>query len=122
MSQAAVVAGSLQAPYEDGGSSGSINLAINFPYTQKINDDLVYAAPVTDQAVDFGTMATGGAKLVLIKCSAGSCTVKFNGVSGLQVPIAPGGYYLWFNPATGFVTGITISTTGPATVKVLALS
>lgn len=122
MSQSAVVAGSLQAPYEDGGSSGNISLALNFPYTQKINDDLVFAGPVTDQAVDFGTMDTGGAKLVLIKCPTGSCTIKFNGVSGLQVPLSPGGYYLWFNPATGFVTGITISTTGPATVKVLAVA
>lgn len=121
MSKTAVAAGTLQAPYEDGGASAPFSIAFNFPYTQKVNEDRVYAGTVTDDPISLGTMATGGAKLVLLKCPSGSCTVKFNGVAGLAVPLAPGGYYLWFNPSVGFVTGLTVSTTGAAVVQVLAL-
>lgn len=120
MAQTLAVTGRVTAPIEDGQASAPADLSFTVNYTQKANDDLVFADAVTDQAVGLGTLATGGAKAFLFKCTLGSCTIKING-SSVGIPLALGGYLLYANPLAGVLTTLTVTTTGPATLKILAV-
>ena len=80
-----------------------------------------YAGAVTNDPVDLGTLASPGAKGVLVKVQSGSCTVAFQSTSGQAWPLAVGGYFLWLNPSAAFPTSAFITTTGPASVVFIAV-
>ncbi len=114
------VAGKASLPLEDGGTVAPIDLALDLTYISDASFTRDYAGAVADDAVNLGTLTGAGAKAILIKCTLGSCTIKFNG--GTQAwPLAPGGYMLWANPATPFPTAAAITTTGAARVIFLAV-
>lgn len=124
MAMNVTITGKLQVQLEDGQVPAPIALDVTFPVTQRADFERVYSAAVTDDVVDLGTLAVGGAKVVLIKVTQGAATVKM--VVGVTVdnnpiPLNPGAYHLYVNPAAGFPTGAKITTTGAATVKFIAL-
>lgn len=122
MAQNFTVAGNLQIPLEDAGSSAPISLAISFPYVPRADFSRKYDDAVADDPVNLGTLATsGGAKGVLVKCAAGTCTVKFNGGTDAWPLAAGAGYFLWINSSQGFLTSALITTTGSATVVFIAV-
>lgn len=121
MAKTVTITGKLALPQEDGGATAPFNLDLNFIYTKKAEFDLVYDALVTDDDIAMGSMATSGAKLVLIKASSNGCTVKING-SALAIPIPVGSYLLYVNQSAGFITGLEISTSAAASVQILALA
>jgi len=121
MAKSVVITGKLQIPNEDGQASAPFNLDSTFIYTQKVEVDLSYGAAAADQAVSLGTLAAGGAKVILVKSPVGGCTVKFNG-SAIAWPVPAGGYFLYNNPSGGFVTAALVTVTGVATVQFLALA
>jgi hypothetical protein len=57
----------------------------------------------------------------MVKCIAGSCTVKFNGGSDAWPLTTGSGYFLWANSAQGFLTAALITTQAAATVLFLAV-
>lgn len=119
--QTLAVTGRLTAPLEDGQAAAPMDLGFTINYTQKVCDDLVFASTVTDQAIGLGTLATGGAKAFILKCTLGSCTIKMNGGTDV-ITLALGGYLLYANPLAGQLTALTITTTGAATLKILAVA
>lgn len=121
MSEKVTVAGKLGLPLEDGQPNAFMDLAQDFVFTQRINFEGVYDIATVDDVISFGTMATGGAKLVLVKSPSGGCTVKFN-ADTLAWPVPPGAYFLYANPSGGFITGMKVTTTGAAKVKILAVA
>lgn len=122
MAQNFTVAGNVQIPLEDAGSPAPISLAISFPYVPRADFNRKYDGAVTDDPVNLGTMATGGgAKGVLVKCTAGTCTVKFNGGTDAWPLAAGAGYFLWINSSQGFLTAALVTTTGSATVVFIAV-
>lgn len=120
MAQNLKVAGALSLPLEDGTNVAPVDLTVSLPYTGRADFVRSYTGSVTDEAVNLGTLATPGAKGVLIKALSGSCTVKFNGGADAW-PIAVGGYFLWINPSTPFPTAVLLSTTGPAQILFIAV-
>jgi len=121
MAQIFTVAGKLSIPLEDAGPTAPIDLGVNFPYVAKADFSRKYDGAVTDDAVNLGTLTTGGAKGVMVKCMAGTCTAKFNGGSDAWPLGAGTGYFLWMNSAQGFLTAALITTTGAATVVFIAV-
>lgn len=124
MAQTLIVAGKLTHPDEDGQAAAPISLDSSWVFTQKAAFDRVYDGALADDPIDFGTLVTAGAKLILIKCPIGSCTFKF--MSGMTTgniiwTLQPGGYFLFNNPAQGGPTGCKVTVTGAATVKFLAV-
>jgi hypothetical protein len=120
MAQIYAVAGAVSIPLTDGGTPAPISIAASIPYTNKADFTRAYAAPVTDEVVHLDTLAAAGAKGVLVVCTAGAATIKFNGGSDAW-PLAPGGHFSWCNPSTPFPTAALLSTTGPATVVFIAV-
>ena len=120
MAQNLTIAGTASIPLEDGGPIAPISLTALLAFTGRADYVRSYAGAVADDAVDFGTLAGSGAKGLLVKCAAGSCTIKFNG-STAAWPLAPGGYFLWVNTAQFFPTSALITTTGAASVVFLAV-
>ena len=120
MAQIFKVAGSAALPFDDGANVAPIDLAVNLPYTGRADFVRTYAGSVTDESVNLGTLASPGAKGILIKAISGACTVKFNGGTDAW-PIAQGGYFLWVNPSTPFPTAVLLSTTGPAQILFIAV-
>lgn len=121
MAQTLTSVGKLSVPLEDGGTVAPIDLGLSFVFTGRADFSRKYDAPVTDDAVNLGTLATPGAKGVLVKCTLGSCTIKFNGGSDAWPLDVGAGFFLWLNSARGFLTAAAITTTGPATVVFLAV-
>lgn len=122
MAQSFTVAGNLQIPLEDAGSPAPISLAISFPYVPRADFSRKYDGAITDDPVNLGTLASGGgAKGVIVKCMAGTCTVKFNGGTDAWPLAASAGYFLWINSSQGFLTSALITTTGSATVVFIAV-
>lgn len=121
MAQQLVVSGSFAIPLEDGGAVAQVDLKQAFNVTQRADFSRVYDALVTDDAVDLGTLATAGAKAFIIKCKAGSCTVKLNGGT-TAITLDAGAEIMYANPVSGWLTAALISTSGPATVLFLAVS
>lgn len=118
------VSGLIQLPVEDGKASAGIDLTASLPYTQRADFERVYAGVTAADNVDFGTLATGGAKGVIVKVTQGSATIAFKQgatVSPLEWPLVPGAYFLYMNPSGAFPTGAQVTTTGPATVKFIAV-
>ncbi len=119
-----VITGTMQVGLEDAKTPGALDLAQDFTITQRADFERVYATAATDDPVDFGTLAVGGAKGVLIKVTLGAATIKFlNGVTTgtLSWPLVPGAYFLYMNPSGGFPTGALVSTPGAASVKFIAV-
>jgi hypothetical protein len=79
-----------------------------------------FAGVVTDQAVDFGTLASAGAKGLIVKALSGSCTIKFNGGTDAW-PIGVGGYFIWVNPGTPFPMSALITTLAAAQILFIAV-
>lgn len=121
MAQNLSVAGAASIPLEDGGSVAPIDLTTQLTFLSRADFARNYAAAVTNDPVDFGTLMTGGAKGVIVKCKVGSCTVAFQSTSGQAWPLAAGGYFLWINPSAAFPTSAFITTTGAAQVVFLAV-
>ncbi len=121
MAQNFTVAGKLSIPLEDAGPQAPIDLGVNFPYVAKADYSRKYDGAVTDDAVNLGTLTTGGAKGVMVKCSTGTCTAKFNGGTDAWPLAAGAGYFLWVNSSQGFLTSALITTTGAATVVFIAV-
>ena len=115
------VAGKLQLPLDEGQAPAPLDFCLNMAFTEKVNEDRVYAGAIADDPVSLGTMTGGGARLVLVKSHAGGCAVAING-GPTKFPVAPGGVFYWANPLGGFVNGLAITTTGPAKVTVLAVA
>ena len=120
MAQNLTVAGAAAIPLEDGGTTAPINLATALGFTSRVDFQRSYAGSVTDDPVNFGTLAVPGAKGLIVKCTAGSCTIKFNGGTDAW-PLAPGGYFIWINTAQAFPTAALITTTGAAGVLFIAV-
>ena len=121
MAQTLLSAGKLSIPLEDGGPVAPIDLGLSLIFTGRADFSRTYTALTTDDAVNLGTLATPGAKGVLVKCSVGACTVKFNGAADAWPLDAAAGFFLWLNTARPFPTAALISTTGPATVIFIAV-
>lgn len=121
MAQNFTIVGKLSVPLEDTTVAAPIDLGITFPFTGRTDFSRKYDGAVTDDPVNLGTLVTGGAKGVIVKCIAGSCTVKFNGGSDAWPLSAGGGHFSWQNSAQGFLTAALITTTGAATVVFLAV-
>lgn len=121
MAQNFTIAGKLSVPLEDTVVAAPIDLGITFPFGGRADFSRKYDGAITDDAVSLGTLATGGAKGVIVKCIAGSCTVKFNGGSDAWPLSTAGGFFLWVNSAQGFLTAALITTTGAATIVFLAV-
>ena len=121
MAQTFTVSGNAKLPLEDSQATAPIDLGVSFPYTAKADFSRKYDAAVTDDPVDLGTLSIPGAKGIIIKCIAGSCTIKFNGGNTAWPLSAAGGPFFWANSSQGFVNAATISTTGAATVIFIAV-
>jgi len=121
MAQTFTVSGNAKIPLEDSQATAPIDLGIAFPITARADFSRKYDVAVTDDAVDLGTLDVAGAKVVLVKCIAGNCTIKFNGDTVAWPLSTAGGPFLWSNSAQGFVTSALISTTGAATIIFLAV-
>lgn len=118
------VAGTVSVPLEDGQTPALGNLAQSITYTKKATFDLVYADPIVDDEITFGSLAVAGAKGLLIKCTAGACTVKINssGTDGnIPLPFNTGGYILYMNPAAGLPTGCHITVAASASLEISAV-
>lgn len=120
MAQNFVVTGSVAIPLVDGSTPAPISIAASIPFTQRVDFQRAYVGAVTDEIVHFDTLVAAGAKGVLVLCTAGACTMKFNGAADAW-PLAPGGHFQWCNPSTPFPVSALISTTGPATVIFIAV-
>lgn len=118
--QTLTVAGAASTPLEDGGGVAPIALAVALGYTARVDFVRAYSGAVTDDVVDFGTLEGSGAKGLIVKCTSGSCTIKFNG-GATAWPLAPGGYFVWVNTSQAFPNAALITTTGAASVLLLAV-
>lgn len=114
------IVGKASIPLEDGGTVAPIDLGIDLAYLSDAYFIRDFTTAVIDEAVNLGSLAVPGAKAILVKCTLGSCTIKFSGGSQAW-PLAQGGFFLWCNPSTPFPTGAAITTTGPARVTILAV-
>jgi hypothetical protein len=121
MSQALTVAGALSLPLVDGGAVAPITLAATLGYTSRADFVRNYTGTVVNDAVNFGTLASPGAKGVIVLVTSGSCTIAFQATTNEAWPLAPGGYFLWINPSTPLPTSAFITTTGPAAVIFIAV-
>jgi hypothetical protein len=121
VTQTFTVAGAASCPLEDGTGVGTVQLGTSFVFTSRADYSRSYASPVTNDSVNLGTLASPGAKGLLVKCTTGSCTIAFQSSSNEAWPLAVGGYFLWLNPSTGFATSAFITTTGPATIIFIAV-
>mgnify|MGYP006999984907 FL=1 len=121
MAQTLTVAGSVACPFEDGGTAAPISLAATLVFTSRADFARSYSGAVTDEEVDFGTLTSPGAKGILVKCTTGSCTVKFQANTTPAWPLAAGGCFLWINIAQASPTTAFITTTGSAAVVFLAV-
>ena len=124
MSKNFTVDGSVSVPLQDGQTAAPADLTLSFVYTKKAGFDLVYPDAVADDPVTFGSLAVSGAKALLIRCTAGACTVKIDGpaVTGnLPLPLHAGGYLLYANPAAGLPSGCHIRVTTSASLEILAV-
>lgn len=124
MAKTFTVAGSVSLPLEEGQTPAAGNLAQTVTYTKKANFDLVYDEDVTDDPIDFGTLAVAGAKGLLIKCTAGACTVKIDapGTDGnVPLPLNTGGYILYVNPTAGLPSGCHITVADTASIEIAAV-
>lgn len=121
MAQTVTIAGKLTIPLEEGGATAPIDLSASFTFTRKMADDFVFDSPVTAQSLSLGSMDSTGAKLLLVKSPIGGGIIIVNGGTG--IPIAAGaGYILIVDPTGASITSLAVTTTGPATIKVLALA
>jgi hypothetical protein len=120
MSQTVTITGKVSIPLEDGGTTAPIDLSASFNFTQKIADDYVFDSAVTAQSISLGSMSAG-AKLLLVKSPIGGGTIIVNGGTGIPIP-AGAGYVLVVDPLGGSITTVALTTTGAATIKVLALA
>jgi hypothetical protein len=121
MAQTVTITGKLTIPLEDGGATAPIDLSASFTFTKKMADDFVFDDVVTAQSISLGSMASSGAKLLLVKSPLGGGTIIVNGGTGVPVA-AGGGYILIVDPTGASINTVAITTTGPATIKVLALA
>ena len=121
MAQNLTVAGAAAIPLEDGGATAPINLAATLGFTQRADYARSYAGAVVDDPVSLGTLTVPGAKGIIVKCTAGSCVIKFQTVGMNAWPLAPGGYFIWINTAQAFPTAAFITTTGAAAMVFIAV-
>jgi hypothetical protein len=121
MPQTVTIVGKVSIPLEDGGTTAPIDISASFAFTKKMADDFVFDDAVTAQAVSLGSMASAGAKLLLVKSPIGGCIVIVNGGTGMPIP-AGAGYILIVDPTGGSIMSLAVTTTVPATIKVLALA
>lgn len=121
MAQQLVISGSFSIPLEDGGALAQVDLSQKFNVSQRADFSRVYDAPVTDEVVSLGTLATGGAKSFVIKCKSGSCSVKLNGGTTV-INLEAGAEIMYSNPISGWLTAALITTPGPAVVIFLAVA
>lgn len=121
MAQTLTIAGAASLPLEDGSAVAPVKLDANIPYLTRVANQLTYPGAVTDAAVDLGPLATPGAKGLIVKCTAGSCKVKFQTNTSIAWPLAPGGVFVWVNPSEAFPTAAFITTTGGASVLFIAV-
>src|SRR5574343_545456 len=124
MSKNFTVDGSVSVPLQDGQPAASADLTMSFIYTKKAGFDLVYSDAVADDPITFGTLAVAGAKGLLIRCTAGACTINIDvpGTSGnLPLPLHAGGYLLYANPSAGLPSGCHVTVTTSASLEILAV-
>lgn len=115
------VAGKLTIPLEEAAVPSQTSLDAAFPYVAQTCFSRKYDIAVVDDGVDLGTLESGGARATFIRCTAGACTIKFNGGADAWPLSANGGFFLWVNSAQGFLTTATITTSGAATVTFVAV-
>lgn len=121
MSQTLTVQGALSIPLVDGGTVAPVALTASLGYTSRADFMRSYSGTISNDPVDFGTLASPGAKGIIVLVTSGSCTIAFQSTSGQAWPLAPGGYFLWINPSSPFPTSAFITTTGPAAVLFIAV-
>lgn len=121
MAQTFKITGKVELPLEDGQTPGAVSLDTSFTFTQRANQELSFSAAAADVAVNLGTLSVGGAKALLVKSPTGGCVVKLNGsTDAIPVP-ASNGYILVVNPSAGAITAVTVTVTGVAIVKIIAV-
>lgn len=121
MAQNLTIAGAASLPFEDGTNVASIQLAASLGFSSRADFSRSYTAAVVDDVVDFGTLGGTGAKGIIVKCTSGACTIKFQSNTSIAWPLAPGGYFVWINPSLPFPTAAFVNTTGAATVVFVAV-
>lgn len=121
MAKQVTISGLVSLPQEEGGQPAPYNLAQTFTYTKKAEFDQAYDGVVTNDPISLGTMSVSGAKLLLVKASIGGCTFRVNGAV-LDIPIPVGAFMLYSNPSAGFITSLSVSVTGAASISILALA
>jgi hypothetical protein len=121
MTQALAVQGSLAIPLVDGGTVAAISLAASLGFTARADFQRSYTGAISNDPVNFGTLASPGAKGVFVYVGSGSCTISWQSDADAAWPLAVGGYFLWVNPQTPFPTSAFITTTGPCNVVFLAV-
>jgi hypothetical protein len=121
MAQTLTVAGAASLPFEDGTNVAPIQLAASLGFTSRADFVRSYSGAIVDDEINFGTLAVPGAKGVIVKCTAGSCVIKFQADTSIAWPLAPGGYFIWINTAQAFPNAAFITTTGAASVVFVAV-
>jgi hypothetical protein len=121
MSQVLTVAGAASLPYIDGGTVAAINLATSLGYTARADFVRNYSGAIAADPVNMGTLATPGAKGVLVVCTQGAATIQFQSTTNEAWPLDPGGYFLWIDTARPFVTAAFITTLAAAAVIFIAV-
>jgi hypothetical protein len=122
MAQTFKITGKVELPLEDGQTPATMSLDTSFTFTQRANQELSFSAAAADVAVNLGTLAVGGAKALMVKSPTGGCVIKLNGsTDAIPVPSGSTGYMLIVNPGAGAITSVSVTVTGVAIVKIIAV-
>ena len=109
--------GEMEWPLEDGKQAAKLNLLESLVYTQAFHAEKLYAAPVTDEALD---LPFASAKFILMQAKTDDVQVKLNGNANAITLKADAGFFAFWNEDGG-VTALSITTAAaPATLVVFA--
>lgn len=116
--------GTLAFPVDDGQPNSSVLLALNSLYQHQSSSKYELAGAGT-RAVDFSTIATTGAKCIVVEVlpdpspAALPINLTFNGGTD-TLQLSAGGFLVYVNPnpAVGGVLSMEIAHTSAATVRV----
>lgn len=115
--------GALNLPADDSLPADPIPFNLSAVFDQKANYELKLTGAGT-KVVDLGTIDTPGVKYLAVKVDPGTgilpLTIQLNGVGSIE--LSAGGFIILASPApVAGTTTLSITYTGPATVKVWAL-
>jgi len=103
------LSGELQVPPDQGQPNAPIPFSVSTSFDSKVDDELNLSG-AGSKVIDFGTIASPGAKIVLIEvdpsATASPIQIRVNGggASG-QTELSPGGFWAYASPTP--LAGIT---------------